>query len=207
MIKSVGNRAAILFILVGGIGAGTLAYYVKSTPRAAHVPQEIRVVEEPKDSTPAPRPTPQPEETKEPPKASVADTVRLPVFGDEISDMELAKQTTPVPDGQDARTFIATRIAEAAHIDGARVLGIDVRDHVAFVNYNDAVEKGMGSMEEGAFLRALQIGFGQFTDIDKVAIESEGKPLESGHVDLSDPLPVVRPGQKEPAEEPKSVEP
>ena len=47
----------------------------------------------------------------------------------------------------------------------------------------------MGSMEEGAFLRALQVGFGQFTDVDKVAIEADGEPLQSGHVDLSEPLP------------------
>ena len=76
------------------------------------------------------------------------------------------------------------------------------------MNYNAAVGKGMGSMEEGSFIRALQVGFGQFEDVDRISVESGGKPLESGHVDLTDPLPVIRPGQNVPeAEDSKPSEP
>ena len=87
---------------------------------------------------------------------------------------------------------------DAAHYDGAKALGVEVRDHVAVVRYDETVAKGMGSMEEGGFLRALQVGFGQFEDVDAVRVEAGGKPLESGHVDLGEPLPVIRPGQTEP---------
>lgn len=209
MSQHKGGRAAILFILVGGLGVGSLAYYVKSTPRAAHVPEELRVENEGRSHVSL-----VPEVTQAPParrthlktKPIETDTVRLPVFGDDVADMELSKAETQIPVGTDAMRFVANRIAQAAHFDGARVLGVDVRDHVAFVDYDAAVQKGMGSMEEGAFLRALQIGFGQFTDVDKVAVQSEGKPLESGHVDLTEPLSVVRPGEK-PGEDPKPVEP
>ncbi len=197
MSQSKGGRAAILLILVGGVGVGALAYYVKSTPQATRVPDDLRIAQEDKrrPSTAPPTVEVDPPRRVEPKRAE-GETVRLPVFGDEISDMELAKRQTLVPDGGDPMRFVALKVAEAAHIDGARVLGIDVRDHVAFVGYNDAVQKGMGSMEEGMFLHALQVGFGQFTDVDRVAVESEGAPLQSGHVDLSQPLPVIRPGEK-----------
>lgn len=197
MSKNKGGRAAILFVLVGGLGVGALAYYVKSTPNASHVPDAIRIAKPPKDvisSRPAevePK-RPAPKEMK----TAQAETVRLPVFGDDIADMDLAKEETPVPGGGDAMKFVAGRIAEAAHLDGARVLGVEVRDHVAFVSYNDAVQQGMGSMNEGAFLKALQIGFGQFSSVDKIAVEANGRPLESGHIDLAEPLPVIRPGEK-----------
>lgn len=199
------QKAAIVLVLAGSLGVGALAYYVKNTPNASHVPDEIRVVDTTKHSKPA-KPETKPEVTV----TAASSTVRLPVFGGEISDMGLAKEETQVPGGGDAMKFVAQKIAESAQIDGARVLGVDVRDHVAIVNYNEAIGKGMGSMEEGAFIRALQVGFGQFTQIDKVTVEKEGEPLVSGHVDLSEPLPVIRPGAtSSSSEEPgtKPVEP
>jgi hypothetical protein len=197
------QKAAIVLVLAGSLGVGALAFYVKSTPNATHVPDDIRVVDTKKESKP-PKSTNKPEATV----TTASTTVRLPVFGDDISDMGLAKEETPVPGGGDAMKFVAQKIVEAARIDGARVLGVDVRDHVAIVNYNEAIGKGMGSMEEGGFIRALQIGFGQFTQIDKVTVEKEGQPLISGHVDLSEPLPVVRPGAtSSEGSEPKSGEP
>lgn len=206
-----GGRAAILLVLAGTLGVGALAYYVKSTPDASRVPDEIRVVRDSEKGT-KPEPTKELTDAKpahpEPTREIHAARVRLPVFGDDISDMALDKRETTVPSGQDGMRFVAQRIVDAAHFDGARALGVDVRDHVAIVSYNGAVAKGMGSMEEGAFLRALQVGFGQFTQIDKVSVESDGQPLQSGHVDLSEPLPVVRPGATSPeGGEPKSVEP
>lgn len=203
MSQHKGGRAAILFILVGGLGVGSLAYYVKTTPQAIHVPAEIR-------TPPKHKSKPVVEEDAKPhrdeTKPIQAQTLRLPAFGDDIVDMELAAKETAVPAGQEPMRFLAQKIVDAAHFDGARALGVDVRDHTAVVQYNAAAGKGMGSMEEGAFLRALQIGFGQFGDIDKVTVESDGEPLQSGHVDLSEPLPVVRPGEKAP-EDPKPVEP
>lgn len=198
MSKNKGGRAAILFVLVGGLGVGALAYYVKSTPNASRVPDEVRMVKIPQGVTSSRPPEIETEKPrpKKASKAAEAETVRLPVFGDDIADMELAAKETTVPGGGDAMRFVAGRIAEAAHLDGARVLGVEVRDHVAFVSYNDAVQQGMGSMNEGAFLKALQIGFGQFSSVDKVAVEANGHPLESGHVDLSEPLAVIRPGEK-----------
>jgi hypothetical protein len=207
-----GGRAAILLILAGTLGVGALAYYVKSTPDASRVPDEIRVVRN-QESHPKPEATIEASETKpnaekEPTRTIHSNTVRIPVFGDDISDMGLDKRETPVPSGQDGMRFVAQRIADAAHFDGARVLGVEVRDHVAIVKYNGAVAKGMGSMEEGLFLRALQVGFGQFTQIDKVTVESDGQPLQSGHVDLGEPLPVVRPGATPPVGgEPTHAEP
>lgn len=193
-----GGRAAILLILVGGLGVGSLAYYVKNTPEARRVPDAVRVVRKPEKPEPtatpvvAEAPKPRPAEATKPVET---DTVRLPVFGDDLSDMDLAKDETPVPSG-DAMKFVADRIVSAAHFDGTRVLAVDVRDHVAFVSFNDAVERGMGSMQEGAFLKAFRIGFGQFTGVDKVSLEAGGHPLESGHIDLNEPMPVIRPGEK-----------
>ena len=206
MDRARGGRAAIVLVLAGGLGLGALAYYVRTTPEAGRVPDAIRrdPTVAPTTKTPPPDEPPKPVEKKT--LAPETTTVRLPVFGDSIADMELAKAETPVPDGASAMRFVAGRIAEAAHLDGARVLGVEVREHTAFVSYNAAVQKGMGSMEEGAFLRALQIGFGQFTGVDRVAVESDGRPLESGHVDLAEPLAVIRPGERA-ASDPTPVEP
>lgn len=190
-----GQKAAIVLMLGGAIGVGALAYYVKSTPDASHIPVEIKRNDQKKHSEEV---SPKPEATSTEVKPT-GPTVRLPVIGDE--DINLSRNETPVPEGQQPMHFVAQSVADAVKIDGAKVLGIDVRDHVAIVNFNAAVEKGMGSMEEGKFLQALQIGFGQFKDIDRIAIESEGAPMTSGHVDLSDPLPVVRPGEK-PSDDP-----
>lgn len=205
MSQHKGGRAAILLILVGGLGVGSLAYYVKTTPQASRVPNEVRVERKEK-----PRPSPaaeRPRQATQGTKTSHSDTVRLPAFGDDISDMQLDAKETPVPSGQNAMKFLAQAIVDGAHWTGARALGVEVRDHVAVVQYNGEVGKGMGSMEEGAFLRALQIGFGQFRDIDRVSVESDGEPLQSGHVDLTEPLPVIRPGEKGTEEGPTPAEP
>lgn len=211
MSKHKGGRAAILFVLFGGLGVGSAAYYVKSTPQATRVPDEVRVEKPPKRREPKVAVTKAEAEAEaaKPPAAAATkpiqtDTVRLPAFGDDIADMDLAKRETPVPGKQGAMMFLAQRIADAANFDGARVVNVDVRDHTAVIGYNAALAKGMGSMEEGAFLRALQVGFGQFTQIDRVQVESGGEPLQSGHVDLSEPLAVIRPGQ---AGEPRHDEP
>ena len=212
MSNSKGGRAAVLAILAGGLGMGVLAYYVKTTPQAVRVADDLRVVEHKREARPPtlvpPAEEPATPRRERPRPRAAEDTVRLPVFGDEVSDTELAKGATAVPEGQDAMRYVAQRVADAAHLDGARALGVDVRDHVAFVGYNDAVQKGMGSMEEGRFVYALRVAFGQFTDVDKVALEANGEPMRSGHFDLSQPLPVIRPGEKPTEEgEPKPGEP
>lgn len=197
-----GHKAAIVLMLGGALGVGALAYYVKSTPDAGHIPLEIRRHEDKKSTagTTSKPETSSPLESKTP----TGPTVRLPVIGEE--DISLAAKETAVPEGQQPMHFVAQSVADEMKIEGARVLGIDVRDHVAVVNFNRAVEKGMGSMEEGKFLQALQMGFGQFKDIDRIAIEADGAPMTSGHVDLSDPLPVIRPGEKPDDSDPKSGE-
>lgn len=206
MSKNPGGRAAVILVLLGGLGVGSLAYYVKTTPEAARVPKEIRI-EKPRKTEPKVE-AEKPRHREKPATKTVhAETVRLPAFGDDIEDMDLEKRETRVPGGQDAMRFLAQKIVDGAHFDGARILNVDVRDHVAVLQYNGAVSKGMGSMEEGAFLRALQVGFGQFTDVDKISIESDGEPLQSGHTDLSKPLPVIRPGGSPEPEDSKPAEP
>lgn len=201
-----GGRAAIILVLVGGLGLGTFAYYVKTTPQAAHVPDEVRVHRKEKAASKVDPPA------KDDPPVVVAtkpvetDTIRLTVLGE--ADVSLSSKETTVPKGQNAMRFLAQKIADGSGIEGVRVVAVELREHVAFVDYNAAVEKGMGSMQEGMFLRALQVGFGQFAGVDRVAVEKEGQPLQSGHVDLSEPLRVIRPGQTEPeGGDPTPVEP
>jgi Sporulation and spore germination len=182
--------AVFMLVLIGAMGAGVLAYYVQSNPSAQRVPAAIRKPEvEVHAST----------HVTKPPTASVeveakpVDVVRVPKLdGGNVS--LVAPETAPA-EGEDPKTFVASHVLTAAGLTNVRCLGVQVKESVALVEFSKELTDGVGSMEEGDFVKMLEVGFGQFSDVKKVQILIDGKPVDTlGHLELTDPLPVSEPG-------------
>lgn len=182
--------AVFMLVLIGAMGAGVLAYFVQSTPSAQRVPLDLR--------------KPEPEvhasaHAVSPPSASVAveakpvDGVLVPKL--DGSNVRLVSPEKAPLEGEDPKTFVAAHVLTAAGLDAVRCLGVQVKDSVALVEFSKELEDGVGSMEEGDFVKMLEVGFGQFPDVKSVQILIDGKPVDSlGHLELGDPLPVSAPG-------------
>ena len=186
------TKAVLVLMLIGACGVGALAWYVKAEPRAAKVPADLRR----QDSSPdveISRPKRVETPTDEPAPAHEAQTVMLPVFADDKVGTDM-KQVS-VPDGQDPKIFLVGEIAKGSHVE-ARVLGVDVHNGTAVLNFGNGIDDGMGSDQEALFISALQKAFAQFPEVKRLELDKESKPLESlgGHIDLTDGLPVTQPG-------------
>ena len=181
----------MVLMLMGALGVGALAWYVKSDPKAAHVAQiapsadyteskppihHRRKVEDTEDKTGAP--------------------VQVPELqGDKVA---LTSDKVEVPDGEDAKKFIAEAVVKDISLENVKVLGVEVRHGVAVINFGGDIDAGMGSQQEGRMLTELQMGFGQFPEVRRIEIDKEGERLDSlGHIDLTEPISVIRPGESE----------
>lgn len=203
MAKGAGSKAAVVLLLIGVCGVAALALYIKSDPRAARVAADMR---RPDDESVASKPSPsivhtEPRETS---PSTEPQSILVPSIEDGKLGSEMAK--TEVPDGKDPKVFLTEQIVKGVKLDNARVLGVDVRNGTAVINFGDGIDSGMGSDQEGLFLNALQKAFGQFPEVQKLELDKEGQPLDSvgGHIDLSDGLPVTRPGSSDAASKPSS---
>jgi len=183
-----------MLLLVGAMGAVAVAAYVQSTPDARRVPDDLRKpepaaqVSKTNDAEPtAARPHRQDSSPRRPDQTSLM----VPTLDGQ--NVVLRAASDGPSRGEDPKVFVANAALRAVKVDGARALGVQVKDGVAVIDFNPALEQGFGSMEEGTLIKALQMGMGQFKDVDKVQIMVEGKPIESlGHFELTDPLPVIR---------------
>jgi hypothetical protein len=193
MSNSITGKALLIMGMTAALGVGALAFYVKNEPGAAKVdPHQtyeqsqdeplVRVIHERssgKGNDDAPPPS----------KALV--TVMLPKISG--SEATLASESSAVPSGEDPLTFVAKACLKEARVEGAEVLGVTVSHKAALVNFNKAIEDGMGSEQEGSFLKSLQLAYGQFPNINQVEILREGSPLTSlGSLDLPGPMDVIR---------------
>ncbi len=178
-----------MLFLMGALGFGVFAAYISKTPQAARVPNELR-----RD-----RPTPvvkHEDRTSQPTKDDqgtkpTAETYYIPKVSGET--VKLGDAAPEVPAGEDAKKFLGNETLKAFNLgDGPAVLGVDVRDHIAVLDMNQAfVDHGYGSSQEGQLVEAMQIVYGQFPDVEKIQFMCNGQPIDSlGHLELSAPLPV-----------------
>jgi hypothetical protein len=178
--------AAILLLTV--LGAGVLAAYVGLNPKAAHVVN---------DSPGAPDISIKSRVTA-PPKNENADGPTLLVPALLENDVKLDKPAGQVPEGVAPEVHLINRTLESLNVDGARALGIDTKDRTAMISFNPGIEKGYGTIEEGHLIKALRMALGQFPNIDRFQLLVDGKVVDSlGNIDLTTPVEVLRPGQKE----------
>ena len=190
------SKALLTLALIGACGVAAIAFYVKSDPSAAHVPPALRapgreaaVELDPRPTESSPR-----HKSSRSPKAQGA-SVFLPEIAGE--DATLASNSTELPEGSDAKVFLTEHVLKAENLSNVKVLGVSVKGGTATIDFGDGVDDGMGSSQEASFLKALQLGFGQFPEVSKIQITKKGQPLDSlgGHIELTDPLPVLRPPQ------------
>jgi spore germination protein GerM len=75
---------------------------------------------------------------------------------------------------------------------GTKVLGLEIRNNIAFADFNDKLVKNNpgGSTDELLLVGAIVDTLTEFPDIQKVQIMVNGKRVSSlsGHVDTSEPL-------------------
>jgi hypothetical protein len=192
MSKGASSKAALVLMLIGVCGVGALAWYVKAEPKAAQVPADLRRSEPPTPEVRISRRSPS-EETQETAPSHTEKTVMVPVFADDKVAMDM--QQTTVPEGKDPKAFLVEEVAKGSHVE-AKILGVDVHNGVAVINFGNGIDDGMSSDQEALFISALQKAFSQFDDVQKLELDKESQPLESlgGHIDLTDGLPVLRPG-------------
>lgn len=186
-----------MVMLLAAMGFGVVIAYLQLTPDARRVSENLRRHEQP--SVVKPEPKRRDGEIDEKPNRPARVTHRqaapesglmVPVMEGDTVKLEPCAQTPPA--GVDPKVFVADAALRAIHADGARALSVQMKDRVAILAFNDELEQGFGSMQEASLLKALQLGMGQFDDVDKVLLTVDGRPAELGHFDASEALDVLR---------------
>jgi len=182
--------AAILMLTV--LGAGVLAAYVGLNPKAAHVINETQT---------GPEITIKSHEDTTGKQGPITDGLNFLVPEVVENDIKLNKLAPPVPQGVAPEVHLINLTLASLQVDGARALGIDTKNRLAMVSFNPGIEKGYGTIEEGHLIKALRMALGQFDDIDSFQLLVDGKVVDSlGNIDLTTPVKVLRPGQKDPVD-------
>ena len=170
--------AVLALAVVGG-----LAYYVKQSP-AGNIPhEELKPDRRPQDAAPAQR-SPQQTDTA---------VIFTPRF--EGATLHFEHTEVPVPAGEDPMVFAINEYLKLSDIAdaGARLLSVRVDDGTATLNFSGQFAQTQGSMDEGTLVQGIQRTMGQFEGIRQLVFQAEGKPIESlGHLELSEPIPVIR---------------
>jgi hypothetical protein len=183
--NSPGSKAVVVTMVAALVGVAAFAAYVQFTPGARRVADDMR-----RDQTSRPAPS---VETK---GEAVGEPVQqrsylIPAV--EGSDVKLATPASKAPKGIDEKVHLVSETFKALGAPEGRALKVEMKDKVAVIDVNSAVmEHGFGSMEEGQLIKALQLVLGQFPEVESFQMVSEGNPVEFGHLDLSEPTPVVR---------------
>lgn len=194
MNNSPSTKALLILALTGALGVGALAYYVKVEPGAAKVPAALARQENSRHEnfTRADRAA---SEQDEP--AAKPSRVSTEVYTPEINGNEanLTRSSMTVPHGQDPLKFVAEKCLKEANVEDVRVLSVDLKRGIVVLNFDGSIDGGMGSNQEGSFLKALQVSFGQFPNVRRIELEKENEPLTSlGNIEISGPLNVIRSG-------------
>lgn len=168
------SRAALIVVaLLCFAGVASLAIYVRNTPKLEFA--ELK---------PDRRPTPQ--------KGHAID-VPVPKF-DGAQNVSFASEPAKVPKGEDPMLFAVNEFLK--HIKATTIVAEGVRiDHkVAMIDFPAGTVFSFGSEEEATFLNGLRSTIGQFQAVDSIELYVGGQRVdEMGHIEITDPLPVIRP--------------
>lgn len=79
-----------------------------------------------------------------------------------------------------------------------RILGVAVEGGVATVDASPTLQShGFSSSSEATLVNAVATALGQFPDVKTFRFRVDGEVLDTlGHLELTEPQPVIRPGQK-----------
>ena len=168
-------------LVVGLVGGVLVGAYVISTPNAQRV----------QDSQRRGKQVPSPDVEVTRPVQQRPHTFK-PAFVD--GDLVLSQQPIEIPAGQDAKVFSVNEFLANAQIApaGSRLLGVQVKDGVAYLDFNKDFDSTYGTAEEQVLVNGILAVMAQFPDVQKVQFQIEGRAMETmGNIDLSFPQPVV----------------
>lgn len=168
-------------LVVGLVGGVMVGAYVISTPNAQRV----------QDSQRRGKQVPAPDVAVTRPTQQKPHTFRPEFVG---GDLVLNEQVLEIPAGQDAKVYSVNEFLSHAQIApaGSRLLGVQVKDGVAYLDFNKDFDTTYGTAEEQVLVNGILATMAQFPDVDKVQFQIEGKAMDTmGNIDLSTPQPVV----------------
>lgn len=186
--KSPSSATVVWLLVLGLAGLGGVAAYVQYGGAKA-VPPELR------GSTAAAHRTGKPSHSDP--------QVVVPSMKDEKLTFQNHQEV--VPEGMDPMVFVINKYLTDSKVvpATARALKVELKDGVALIDFTPAFDQTYGSDDERILLTGLRTTMGQFPNVEKIQFFVDGKPVETlGNVELSDPLPVIRPGQASPDAKP-----
>jgi hypothetical protein len=185
-------------MLLAALGVGVFATYVQLSPAAQRVPDAIRRTDKPSvEIRQSDRGT---RHTRRGPTVDVQSEPGLVVATLDGENVKLVPLKAPSKEEKPI-VYVANHTLQNLKVAGARALGVEIKERVALIDFNPALDEGFGSMEEANLIKALQMSLGQFKEIDAFQLRIEGETLDSlGHFELDTPVKVIRPGKSEPDE-------
>jgi len=165
------NLWGVWALLVLGIGSvAGLAVYIKTTPADRVPASEHRRSTQPQS----------------------VNVYRPKYIGDQLK-FDSRRETPPA--GQDERVFAVNQFLHESGValEGAELISCEVRDRIAYLNFNRAFDRTYGTEDEQTLVKGILQVMSQFEGFDSVQILIEGKPMQTmGNIDLTDPLPIHR---------------
>jgi len=163
-----------ILVLIGALGVGALAAYVKGVP-ADRIPVDLS-----RDAGAATRRHHNVESY----------TPRY-----EQGNLKFTKRSVPVPEGQDPVVYSVNEYLRQSTVapEGASLQRAKVVDGVVDLDFNESFRTTYGTEDEQTILNGILTVLGQFPDVVSARFLIDGKPLETlGNVDLSEPQLVIR---------------
>ncbi|RYG86069.1 hypothetical protein EON77_04460 [bacterium] len=202
----------LIGLIAASAGFAAIAAVVRQGPVAApgelkSVPQMQGLEPVPSSGTKTPiRATQEKTSEKSTPAVREERVVRYVVMDGEAP--KLGKELT-LKSGEDARERSLAATLKSLGYGDVRVLKVDVEKGAAMVDVNPALtSEGFSSTSEAALIEALQRTLGQFEDVKTFQLRIDGQIVDSlGHLELGEPIKVLREGEKSDPSDSPSREP
>lgn len=122
-------------------------------------------------------------------------TTKVPTPEVDDQGIRFGSEDSPTPKGSSPYEHVVREYLIKANFDsGSALEKVDLDKTVARIYLSEAFKTSMGSMDEATFLNGLRAALGQFPEIDSVELYAGGQKVdELGHMEISEPLPVIRP--------------
>jgi hypothetical protein len=124
----------------------------------------------------------------------------VPYYADH--ELKFTSEQFEVPRNVDPHVYVVNDYLRATRFvpKEATVKTCVIEDGTATLDFTEAFYTSYGTEDESTVVNGILNVMGQFNDVSFVRILVEGKPIDTlGNIELTDPLPVIRPEGLEPA--------
>ncbi len=183
-MKNKGSRSLLVIGLTSAIVVVALGAYTKFAP-ANLVPTDEHRNQRTTEETKITEPKIEVKSNQH--KAEGTDVaVFLPKF-DKGNNLTFERTMARAPRGEDLREFAVKNFLETTKIadPATRLLSISVKDGLATLSFNAALNSGFGSDDERTFVEGIRLILGQFKEIERLEFFADGVKLDSlGHFEI-----------------------